>query len=198
MCLCLLGRPVIVQIHVIDHPFNSGIAVIVLLTLWKFVHYKVSGVAGFRSSRLITSFYRDGVSKWQKTLGSSCLFYSGIMFYVAMLGEAFTSLEFIFSPVVVCSHFHWHCGNPVAKQALWSDRVQITRAHVGVVGFQWKHVVDRPDSPLRVMHSILVCQLVIHVRAIASDEDPGTVGKSKSLLFANLQTDNRCGVDTVI
>jgi hypothetical protein len=48
------------------------------------------------------------------------------------------------------------------------------------------------------MHSTLACQLVIHVRVVASDEDTGTVGKSKSLLFANLQADNRCGVDTVI
>ncbi|KAJ7902938.1 hypothetical protein B0H13DRAFT_2335460 [Mycena leptocephala] len=52
-----------------NHPFKSEIAVIVLLTLWKFVHYKASGVAGtFRSSRLMISFYRDG-----------------IMFYVAIL-----------------------------------------------------------------------------------------------------------------
>ncbi|KAJ7211003.1 hypothetical protein C8J57DRAFT_1606386 [Mycena rebaudengoi] len=122
-----------------------GETVIVLLTLWKFVHYKVSGVAGFRSSRLITSFYRDG-----------------IMFYVAMLA--------IFIGIV-------------AIQLLNKRFDQIEFKLLGL-------------TPLRVMHSILVCQLVIHVRAIASDEDAGTVGKSKSLLFANLQADNRCGVDT--
>jgi hypothetical protein len=48
------------------------------------------------------------------------------------------------------------------------------------------------------MHSILACQLVIHVRVVASEEETDTLGKSKPLLFANLQADNRCGVDTVI
>ncbi|KAJ7260106.1 hypothetical protein C8J57DRAFT_1514809 [Mycena rebaudengoi] len=117
-----------------------GETVIVLLTLWKFVHYKLSGVAGFRSSRLMISFYRDG-----------------IMFYVAILA--------IFIGIVVLQS-----GLPTGSGL----------------------------TLLRVMHSILACQLVIHVRVVASDEDMGTVRKTNSLLFANLQTDNRCGVDTVI
>jgi hypothetical protein len=129
MCPCSLGRLVIVQIHLIDHLFKSEIAVIVLLTLWKFVHYKVSGVAGtFRSSRLMISFHRDGVSKWQKKLGSWCLFYSGIMFYVAILGEAFTSLKFLFSPTVVCSLFHWHCDTskwPPGELQLFNHVIQL-------------------------------------------------------------------------
>ncbi|KAJ7271254.1 hypothetical protein C8J57DRAFT_1716388 [Mycena rebaudengoi] len=122
-----------------------GETVIVLLTLWKIVHYKVAGVAGtFRSSRLMNSFYRDG-----------------IMFYVAIL--AF----FIF--IVLLSK-------------------RFDQTEFKLLGL----------TPLRVMHSILACQLVIHVRVVASNVDTGTVEKSKSLLFANLQADNRCGVDTVI
>ncbi|KAJ7496183.1 hypothetical protein B0H11DRAFT_1999975 [Mycena galericulata] len=120
-----------------------GETVIVLLTLWKFVHYKVSAAGTFRSSRLITSFYRDG-----------------IIFYVAIL------VFFI--------------GIVVLQSGLPEDLKLIAL------------------TPLRVMHSILACRLVIHVRVVASEEGTGTVVNSKPLLFANIQADIRCGVDTVI
>ncbi|KAJ7689213.1 hypothetical protein B0H14DRAFT_3051183, partial [Mycena olivaceomarginata] len=140
-CDLVEGSSVLVACYV---SLLVGETVIVLLTLWKFVHYKVSAVAGtFRSSRLIISFYRDG-----------------IIFYMAILA--------IFIGIMVLQR-----GLPTEFK---------------LIGL----------TPLRVMHSILTCQLVIHVRVVASEEDTGTGMKEKSLLFADLQADSRCGIDTVI
>jgi len=52
-------------------------------------------------------------------------------------------------------------------------------------------------TPLRVMHSILACHLVIHVRVVASQSDTNTSIKS-AIVFANLPADSRRGVDTVV
>ncbi|KAJ7928181.1 hypothetical protein B0H13DRAFT_1860625 [Mycena leptocephala] len=162
-----------------------GETVIVLLTLRKLVHYKLSAAEPFRSSPLRTSFYRD-----------ECLLGPGIMFYVAILGEAFMSLGFLFSQTLDTSHFHWYCGAskwPPGKFQLFKDVIRLLskrfdQTELKLIGL----------TPLRVMHSTLACQLVIHVRVVASEEETYTLGKSKPLLFANLQADNRCGVDTVI
>ncbi|KAJ6572177.1 hypothetical protein B0H19DRAFT_679299 [Mycena capillaripes] len=128
-----------------DSAFDSEITVIVLLTLWKFVQYKLSAAGTFRSSRLRTSFYRDG-----------------IVFYVAIL--------VIFVGIVV----------------LQSN----LPANFNAIGI----------TPLRVMHSILAFQLVIHVRVVASEgeTDTDTQGKGEPILFAKFQADSRCGIDTVI
>ncbi|KAJ7041138.1 hypothetical protein C8F04DRAFT_1080346, partial [Mycena alexandri] len=53
------------------------------------------------------------------------------------------------------------------------------------------------DTPLRVMHSVLACHLVIHVRAVASEDETNTLPTKSSLVFASLPVGSRHGVDTV-
>ncbi|KAJ7145768.1 hypothetical protein C8R44DRAFT_755833 [Mycena epipterygia] len=117
----------------------AGETVIVVLTLWKALHtFSLS-----RSSRLVTSFY-----------------YDGIFFYLAML------LIFIVE-VVVQIH---------ARSAL-------------------KFIAD---TPLRVTHTIFVCHLVTHVRAVASEQESNMTAATSSLVFANFPAGSRRGVDTVV
>jgi len=53
-------------------------------------------------------------------------------------------------------------------------------------------------TPLRVMHSILSCHLVIHVRVVASENEVTTMSTKSPLVFANLPPESRRGVDTVV
>ncbi|KAJ6562822.1 hypothetical protein DFH09DRAFT_1159700 [Mycena vulgaris] len=54
------------------------------------------------------------------------------------------------------------------------------------------------DTPLRVIHSISACHLVIHVRATASEESQGPMAAKSSLVFANLSAGSWRGVDTIV
>ncbi|KAJ7605475.1 hypothetical protein FB45DRAFT_1069297 [Roridomyces roridus] len=51
---------------------------------------------------------------------------------------------------------------------------------------------DVADTPLRVLHSILACRLVIHVRHVAAEEDRSSTGKVKSpIMFAKIEGDSQ-------
>ncbi|KAJ7822449.1 hypothetical protein B0H13DRAFT_2126967 [Mycena leptocephala] len=52
--------------------------------------------------------------------------------------------------------------------------------------------------PLRVMHSILACHLVIHVRVVASEHETDTVATKTPIVFAQFPAESRHAVDTVI
>ncbi|KAJ7819505.1 hypothetical protein B0H13DRAFT_2131460, partial [Mycena leptocephala] len=121
----------------------AGETVIVLLTLWKGFRTCSLGGSALRSSRLVISFYRDG-----------------IMFYLVMLLILILAVVFQALP------------GPVLKS----------------VG----------DTPLRVVHSVLACHLVIHIRVVALENETNT-GETKSpIVFANFPDESRRGVDTVV
>ncbi|KAJ7620557.1 hypothetical protein DFH06DRAFT_1234203 [Mycena polygramma] len=46
------------------------------------------------------------------------------------------------------------------------------------------------DTPLRVMHSILACHLVLHVRVIASEDETNTAAPKSSLVFAKFPVES--------
>ncbi|KAJ7657855.1 hypothetical protein DFH06DRAFT_1197308 [Mycena polygramma] len=60
-----------------------------------------------------------------------------------------------------------------------------------IVAIILQNVISEPalkfaiDTPLRVMHSILACHLVIHVRAVASEDETNTAAIRSGLVFAN-------------
>jgi len=121
----------------------AGETVIVFLTLWKAFHTFYVPKSTFRSSDLVTSFYRDG-----------------ILFYLVVLAI------FIIDVVLQI----------------------IAPASLKLI----------TDTPLRVAHSISACHLVIHVRAMAAEEETGTNSAKSSLVFANFPVASRHGVDTIV
>jgi len=53
------------------------------------------------------------------------------------------------------------------------------------------------DTPLRVLHSILACHLVIHVRVVGSEEQENTEKPKSSLVFVNLPPGSERGMSIV-
>ncbi|KAJ6476314.1 hypothetical protein C8R45DRAFT_1102571 [Mycena sanguinolenta] len=96
----------------------------------------------FKSPRLLTNFYRDG-----------------ILFYVAML---------------LCL---------VLVVALQSDAPEALKP----IG----------HAPLRAIHSILACHLVVHIRVVASEDENSTTIKTP-IVFANFSVESGRRIDSAV
>ncbi|KAJ7677278.1 hypothetical protein B0H17DRAFT_1079818 [Mycena rosella] len=96
--------------------------VLVILTLWKAIQ-----TSTHQRTRLVTSFYRDGV-----------------LFYLAILSFSIANVVILF----------------------------LAPPGLNLIA----------DTPLRVMHSVLCCHLVTHVRAIAAEEETTEMSGPKSYM----------------
>ncbi|KAJ7605480.1 hypothetical protein FB45DRAFT_953010 [Roridomyces roridus] len=97
----------------------AGETVIVFLTLWKALHSSFLVGSTYQASKLVVSFYRDG-----------------ILFYLAVLPFSIVNAVILF----------------------------VQPPGLNIVA----------DTPLRVMHTILACHLVTHVRSVADEEASGS------------------------
>ncbi|KAJ7260875.1 hypothetical protein B0H12DRAFT_1106827 [Mycena haematopus] len=64
-------------------------------------------------------------------------------------------------------------------------------------------VVLRSDAPvnthpLRVIHAILACQLVVHVRVVASEDESKSAATKTPIVFANFPMGSGRGVDSIV